>query len=281
MKRIFSALLALAIALSLAAAVAPVRAAGGKLVAITFDDGPGPYTNRLLDGLAQRGVKATFFMVGSNVARYPDTVARMYREGHQLANHSYDHSDFTGLSDSGVRSQISKTNDLLSKAAGKGSVYMVRAPYGSTNARVRSLVGAPLVYWSVDPQDWKYRNATTVKNAVVNNAHDGAIILLHDIHSTSVDGALAAIDVLQDKGYEFVTVAELFRRRGVTPENGESYSRCKPNGTDLGPVTSPSISSRAVDGKLEITLTAQPGAEIYYSLEDGLRNPPPKRLPSR
>ena len=79
MKRIFSALLALAIALSLAAAVAPVRAAGGKLVAITFDDGPGPYTNRLLDGLAQRGVKATFFMVGSNVARYPDTVARMYR----------------------------------------------------------------------------------------------------------------------------------------------------------------------------------------------------------
>ena len=277
MKRIFSALLALAIALSLAAAVAPVRAAGGKLVAITFDDGPGPYTNRLLDGLAQRGVKATFFMVGSNVARYPDTVARMYREGHQLANHSYDHSDFTGLSDSGVRSQISKTNDLLSKAAGKGSVYMVRAPYGSTNARVRSLVGAPLVYWSVDPQDWKYRNATTVKNAVVNNAHDGAIILLHDIHSTSVDGALAAIDVLQDKGYEFVTVAELFRRRGVTPENGESYSRCKPNGTDLGPVTSPSISSRAVDGKLEITLTAQPGVEIYYSLDNGNLNQESKR----
>ena len=206
MKRIFSLLLALVMVLGLAALFPPAQAkTGGKLVALTFDDGPGPYTSRLLDGLKERGVEVTFFMVGSSVSRYPELVKRMYQEGHQLANHSYDHPDFTGLSDSEIRSQISRTNALLDKAAGAGSTYMVRAPYGSTNSRVRSVVGAPLTYWSVDPQDWKDRNATTVKNRVVSNAHDGAIILLHDIHSTSVDGALAAIDVLLDEGYEFVT----------------------------------------------------------------------------
>ena len=235
MKRILVLLLALALLATLA--VAPAQAASGsKLVALTFDDGPGPHTDRLLDGLKARGVQVTFFMVGTNVENYPDTVARVYREGHQVANHSYDHSDLTDLSDSGVRSQIQRTNALLDLACGKGSTYLVRAPYGSTNARVRAAVGAPLVYWSVDPEDWKYRNAETVKNKIVKDAYDGAIILIHDIHSTSVDGALAAIDIMQSQGYEFVTVRELFRRRGQSMENGTQYYSCKPNGTDLGPV---------------------------------------------
>lgn len=278
MKRIFSLLLALVMVLGLAALFPPAQAkTGGKLVALTFDDGPGPYTSRLLDGLKERGIEVTFFMVGSSVSRYPELVKRMYQEGHQLANHSYDHPDFTGLSDSEIRSQISRTNALLDKAAGAGSTYMVRAPYGSTNSRVRSVVGAPLTYWSVDPQDWKDRNATTVKNRVVSNAHDGAIILLHDIHSTSVDGALAAIDVLLDEGYEFVTVREMFRRRGVALENGVSYTRCSPTGVDYGPVAEPVISSASVNGKLQITITAQEGTSIYYSLENGTLNQESKR----
>lgn len=278
MKRILSMLLALVMVLGLAAMAPSARAyTGGKLVALTFDDGPGPYTQRLLDGLKARDAKATFFMVGQNVARYPETVERMYQEGHQLANHSYDHANFTDCSDSEIRSQLDKTNRLLDMAAGKGSTYMVRAPYGSTNSRVRAAVGAPLTYWSVDPQDWKDRDAAIVKNRIVNNAHDGAIILVHDIHATSVDGALAAIDVLQKEGYEFVTVRELFRRRGVTLENGVQYYSCKPTGKDLGPVAAPSISAETKNGQMVITMTAQAGAEIYYSTSGASLNQESKR----
>lgn len=267
-RKLLAALLALVMVVSLAAALPSAQGyQGGKLIALTFDDGPGPYTSRLLDGLAARGVNVTFFMLGENVARYPELVKRMYREGHQLANHSYSHGDLTGLSDSKIRSEIEDTNALLDKAAGYNATYVIRAPYGNTNSRVRSVAGAPFIYWSVDPQDWKDRDANTVKNRVVNNAHDGAIILLHDIHSTSVDGALAAIDILLDKGYEFVTIRELFRRRGVTLEDAVSYSRCSPNGTDYGAVKAPAITSRVVNGKTEVTLTAQSGASIYYSLD--------------
>ena len=265
MKRFLTFVLALTFIMGLGLTTPAHAATGGKLIALTFDDGPGSYTNRLLDGLKARGVKVTFFTVGKNIKRRPEVVARAYREGHQIANHSYDHTNLTTLPESDVRKQIRQTNDLLNDVCGAGTTYMVRAPYGSTNATVRSAVGAPLVYWAVDPKDWKDRDAATVKSRVVSGAHDGAIILLHDTHSTSVDGALAAIDTLLGQGYEFVTVAELFRRRGVTMENGVSYTQCKPNGTDLGPVTVPEFSSRTVDGKLEITLTAQAGAKIYYS----------------
>lgn len=248
-------------------AAQPDAASGKKMVALTFDDGPGAYTDRLLDALRDRGVKVTFFMVGSNVKRYPETVKRVYTEGHQLANHTYDHADLTDLNTDAVKAEIQKTNDLLDLACGKGASYLVRAPYGNTNERVREAVGAPLIYWSVDPQDWKYRNAETVKNNIISAAQDGSIILVHDIHSTSVDGAIAAIDILLSRGYEFVTVRELFRRRGTELKNGTTYYKCSPNGTDLGPVAKPEIATETVDGKLRLTLWAQSGAKIYYSLD--------------
>lgn len=205
---------------------------GKKLVAITYDDGPGPYTNQLLDGLKARGAKATFFMLGQNAARYPEVVERVYQEGHQVANHSYDHSDLAGLSWAGVQSQIQRTNSLLDKACGAGTDYMVRAPYGSFNNTVLQAAGAAFAFWAVDPQDWLYRNADTVKSRIINNVSDGDIILVHDIHATTIPGSLAAIDYLQARGYEFVTVRELFRRRGVSLRSGSSYSRCAPNGKD-------------------------------------------------
>ncbi len=245
----------------------PAQAVGEKLIAITYDDGPGAHTARLLDGLKERGAHATFFMVGQSAARYPDLVSRVYQEGHQVANHSYNHSQLTSLSAQGVRNQIQSTNAVLDQACGAGSTYMVRAPYGSTNASVRQAVGAPLAFWSVDTLDWKTRNATSVKNAVVNGAKDGGIILVHDIHSTTVDGTLAAIDVLKDQGYQFVTIQELFRRRGVPLENGVQYTSCPPNGTDLGPVQVPSVTVEPAGDKLRLTLSAQEGAAIYYSTD--------------
>ena len=264
-KRILSLLLTLVLFAGLCPPLAARAVTGGKLIAVTFDDGPSAYTDRLLDGLKARGVKATFFMVGQYVARYPQTVARVYREGHQIANHSYSHANLVNLSDNDVKYQIQSVNDLLYPICGAGTQFLVRAPYGSTNARVRSLIGAPLVYWSVDPEDWKYRNATTVCNNLVKAAYDGSILLVHDSHSTSVDGVLKAIDILQGQGYEFVTVHELFRRRGVAMQNGVSHVSCKPNGTDLGPVQAPVITGTVKGSKIEVTITAQSGADIYYS----------------
>lgn len=272
MKRFLSLFLAIALLLGIPILSPTAQAAGKKLIAITYDDGPGPYTSQLLDGLKARGVKATFFMLGSNASRYPSLVERVYQEGHQVANHSYDHPELTALSESGIRSQIQRTNNVLDKACGKGTSYMVRAPYGSVSSTVFRSVGAPLVLWSVDPVDWRYRNAEIVKNNILAQSYDGAIILVHDIHATTIPGSLAAIDVLKSRGYEFVTVRELLRRRGITPQNGVQYSRCAPNGKDLGPVEPPKASAQPQGDKLLVTLTAQPGASIYYSLDGSSLN---------
>ncbi len=273
MKRILSGFLLAVMLLGIFAMIPPVRAAqGSKLVAITFDDGPGPYTARLLDGLKARGAKATFFMVGGRVNGNADVVRRVYAEGHQVANHSWSHPELTGESDSSVINEVSWTSNALDKYCGKGTSYYFRAPYGSTNSRVRSLVGMPLIYWSVDTLDWQSLNANSVKNMIINYVHDGAIILLHDIHSTSVDGALAAIDVLKEQGYEFVTVRELYRRRGITPAAGYSYTSCEPNGTDLGPIAKPTLSATITGDKLTVTMTAQAGTEIYYTTDGSCPN---------
>ena len=270
MKKCGSFFLAVAVFVTVFCAVPGTQpkaeAAGKKLIAITFDDGPGPYTERLLDGLKARGVKATFFMLGSRAQSYSSTVERAYREGHQIANHSYDHPELTSLSDQSVKNQIQSTNNALAKASG-GSGFFVRLPYGSGNSRVNSLVGAPIIFWSVDTRDWAVLNAAAVKNNILRDSFDGAIVLLHDIHSTSVDGVLSSIDAMKNQGYEFVTVRELFRRRGRTLSNGTIYNSCKPTGTDLGAVQKPTVTNEAVDGKLQITIKAQQGATVYYTLD--------------
>ena len=232
--RILSAALALCL---LAALCLPARAdgtqdCGAKLLAITFDDGPGKYTADLLDGLGERGVHATFFVNGVNASGWPETLRRIVREGHQLANHTYNHKNLNTCSAKTVQAEIDAVQTLITAAGGDENAY-IRAPYGNANKTVRSVVRAPLIYWSVDPEDWKYRDSETVRQNIEAGVFDGAIILVHDIHKTSVPGALAAIDELLDEGYEFVTVKDLFKRRGVTPEAGKVYYDAKNNGINL------------------------------------------------
>ncbi len=233
-KRILSVLLLLAAVLICFSPICEAESldCGAKLLAITFDDGPGPYTAGLLDELAARGVKATFFVSGYRAANYPETLKRIVDEGHQLANHTYNHANLNTLSAAKVRKEISSVQELITAAGGDDPAY-IRPPYGNANQTVRSNVSVPLINWAVDPLDWKYRNADTVCNNIVSGAYDGAIILVHDIHKTSVPGALAAIDELLDEGYEFVTVKDLFKRRGVTPEAGKVYYDAKNNGINL------------------------------------------------
>lgn len=232
--RILSAALALCL---LAALCLPARAdgtqdCGAKLLAITFDDGPGKYTGALLDGLAERGVHATFFVNGVNASGWPETLKRIVNEGHQLANHTYNHKNLNTCSAQTVAYEISAVQALITAAGGDENAY-IRAPYGNANKTVKSVVTAPLIYWSVDPEDWKYRNAETVRSNIEAGVFDGAIILVHDIYKTSVDGALAAIDDLLAEGYEFVTVQDLLLRRGVTPEAATVYYSAKNNGINL------------------------------------------------
>lgn len=120
-------------------------------------------------------------------------------------------------------------------------------PGGSYNDTVKSSVGAPLILWSVDPKDWKYRDAETVKNNILANTEDGSIVLVHDLYETSVEGALAAIDELQDQGYTFVTVSELFRRKGITLEDGEVYRDAPNDGVDLGPLPEETVTDEDED----------------------------------
>ena len=205
---------------------------GAKLMAITFDDGPGDYTLDILDALEERGVKATFFITGSRVSAYPGVLDAIVAGGHQLANHTHNHKNLNTLTAQQASDEINATRDLLVEAGGD-QTYYVRAPYGNANKTVKSVVNAPLIYWSVDPEDWKYRNADTVYANIVNNSYDGCIILCHDVYKTTVDGALRAIDELQSQGYEFVTVEQLLTRRGITPENGVVYYDAKNNGINL------------------------------------------------
>jgi peptidoglycan-N-acetylglucosamine deacetylase len=182
-------------------------------VALTFDDGPHvTNTPRLLDLLAKRNIKATFFVVGTCAAEYPAILKRIADEGHELANHSWSHPNLSKMSDEAVRSQLQKTENIVFKTTGV-RMKLMRPPYGAITQRQREWInkdfGYRVIMWSVDPLDWKNRNAATVSNRIISGTTNGSIILAHDIHPTSVDAMPRTIDELLGKGYQFVTVSEL------------------------------------------------------------------------
>ena len=182
-------------------------------VSMTFDDGPHPkLTPRLLDLLKERGIKATFFVIGKCVAEYPDIAKRIVDEGHEIANHTWNHPQLPKLSPTAFAAEITQTNEAIKQATGILPVTM-RPPYGAINAgitkRLNEEYGLSVILWSVDPQDWKIRKADHVSSHIIKNAAPGAIILAHDIHASTIDAMPAALDALQAKGYKFVTVSEL------------------------------------------------------------------------
>ena len=199
---------------------------GPKLVALTFDDGPkGKLTTKLLNGLDERGAKATFFVIGAQVAEDPDKVRRMTSEGHEVGIHTYDHkSALTGLSKADFDAQVGRTRNLLASILGERS-FLVRPPYGAVDDSVRKWAGAPLILWSVDSEDWAKMNVEQEAAYLVETVKDGDIILMHDIFPESVEAALQVVDALHRRGFYFVTVSRLFEERGITLENGESYSK--------------------------------------------------------
>lgn len=194
-----------------------------KYIALTFDDGPrADTTGPLLDGLAQRGVSATFFLIGQQIQGNEALVLRMAAEGHQVGNHTYSHAMLIEESESRVIEEIRKTEVLLENLLGEGS-YWLRPPYGLIDSARSSQVKTPMIYWTLDPEDWKLLDTRKVVDCVTTCVRPGDIVLLHDFYPTSVAAALDIIDILQEDGYTFVTVEELFAIEGVSPHSGVLY----------------------------------------------------------
>ena len=180
-----------------------------RQVALTFDDGPHKVcTPQLLDGLKERGVSATFFLMGENIEGNEDLVRRMKKEGHLIGNHSYRHIPLTHAGEDAVCEAIEKTEDLIETITGDRPEYL-RPPYGDWNESLECRMDLTTVLWSVDSLDWKLKNTNQIVKRVKKNVNDGDIILMHDIFPTSVKAALQIIDELQARGYTFVTVEEL------------------------------------------------------------------------
>ena len=180
-----------------------------KEVAITFDDGPNPdYTALLLEGLKERGVSATFFLLGKEAEKYPELVWQMYEEGHLIGTHAYDHVNLCNLSDKEAIGQVEKTNTIIEEITGERPQF-IRPPYGCWKENLDCETTMLKVLWDVDPLDWNTDYAATIVKRVLNNVEDGDIILLHDASQSSVDAALMIIDELQKQGYCFVTVDEI------------------------------------------------------------------------
>ena len=192
------------------------------MIAITFDDGPSKFTMQLLAQLEAYDARATFFMVGTNIPKYPETVKKMKEIGCELGNHTTNHSRLINLDIAGMQNEINATNQAIQAVVGESATLM-RPPYGAVNEVVQSSVGMPLVMWSVDTRDWEQKDTAYIKNYVLNAAKDGEIILLHDIHETTVQALLQVIPELVNRGYQLVTVSEMAVVRGVTLENGQKY----------------------------------------------------------
>ncbi len=180
-----------------------------KMIALTFDDGPNVlYTERLLDGLAERDVKVTFFLIGKNAEAHPEIVSRIAEEGHLIGNHTYSHLKLTAGNEAEFLEEINRTGEIIRDITGSTPAFC-RPPFGIWNTRYEQKLGIIPVLWDVDPRDWCTFDTQTVANRILADCHDSAIILMHDEYETSVEAALLVIDELKQQGYTFVTVDKL------------------------------------------------------------------------
>jgi len=187
----------------------PKVESSGKRVALTFDDGPHPtVTKNILNILDKYNAKATFFIVGNRVEKNADIIKDAFERGHEIGNHTWNHANLTKLSSNQIAEQINSTNKAIKNVIGQNPTVF-RPPYGAKNNQVSNAFDLPVIMWTIDTLDWKYRDASKLLPMVKKNMHNNAIILMHDIHSSTGDGLESVLKYLQAEGYEFVTVSEL------------------------------------------------------------------------
>lgn len=224
MRRILLILLCLALLGSI-----PVRGEQVRYVALTFDDGPsGRFTRRLLEGLEERDIQATFLLCGYRLEIYQQIAQKIQENGHEIGLHGYTHRDMATLSRQELVNEIAQTRKLLPQGC---EPVFLRPPGGSESKLVEQVAkqeGLALLTWSVDPRDWAVHDASAVETAVVSQVRDGDVILLHDLSDSSVDAALAIVDRLQEDGFRFVTVSQLAALRGAKLQPGVVYQSFPP-----------------------------------------------------
>lgn len=197
------------------------------MIALTFDDGPGKHTSRLLDAFAAHGGKGTFFVIGNILENRSDVLNRMVAEGHEIGGHSWDHRQLTKLSTADLNNQLVGTRAKIHELTGVDAT-LLRPPYGSYNSQLKNMCkdrGIVMVNWSLDTLDWKYKDADRLYHTILDEVQDGDIILCHDLHGSTVDAMERVIPELIERGYQLVTVSELLDQRGDVIEAGEVYYR--------------------------------------------------------
>ena len=192
------------------------------MIALTFDDGPGEYTEELINCLVENNAKATFFMLGQNVEAYPEIAKKLSDAGMELGNHSYSHPDLVTIGAEAAAQQVSNTDAALKAATGFEATVM-RPPGGSFNDSVKAAINHPLIIWSIDTRDWATKSEDQTYQVVMDNAQDGSVVLMHDIHEWSVKAAIRMIPDLIAKGFKLVTVSELAEAKGETLQSGNAY----------------------------------------------------------
>ncbi len=194
----------------------------GPYIAMTFDDGPNPKnTPKLLDLLAEKHIKATFFIVGENAARMPEIMKRIVAEGHEIGSHTWTHLNCSKSSDEKIRAELKRTDDEVLAETGIRP-KLLRPPYGAMNLRQRHWIheefGYDIILWDVDPLDWKEPGVSVVAHRIITATHPGSIILSHDIHAPTITAMPEVFDTLLAKGYKFVTVSELIALEKTHPK---------------------------------------------------------------
>lgn len=197
----------------------------GKMLALTFDDGPGAGTQRILKALEGVDGRATFFALGNRVEAHTDAVQQVVAQGSEVATHTWSHKNLTKLSDEQIRTELEKGISAVEQATGIRP-RLLRPPYGSVDDRVRKIAGKMelvIANWNIDPEDWKVRNAKSVYQHIMKKAKDGGIVVCHDLYTETAQAIERAVVDLTAQGYQLVTVSELLEARAGGGEVGKLY----------------------------------------------------------
>lgn len=190
-----------------------------KTIAFTFDDGPSSIDLDIVSTLLDAHASGTFYLVGNRINSFPKSVKRILDAGMEVGNHTYDHKSLSGLSDEAIKNEVTKTNDVFLEATGV-KLKTLRPSYGAINSRVQRQVGMPIVLWDIDTLDWKNRNAEKIKEIILENAHDGAIVLMHSLYPTTAEAVKAVLPELYKMGYQVASVEKLSELKGVSLTSG-------------------------------------------------------------
>lgn len=193
-----------------------------KLITLTFDDGPNYNTNKVLDVLAKYNVKATFFVLGSKVMNNKKILKREYDSGMEIGNHTFNHLLLTKYKENVIKDEIDNTSSVIFEVTGRYP-KLLRPSYGAYNNTIKKIGDMPIIIWDIDTLDWKYHNSKRIASRVINKVKDGDIILMHDIYSATANSLNIIIPELQNRGYTFVTVPELFYYKEITLEKEKVY----------------------------------------------------------